>query len=317
MRLEPSSSDLKTPNMDVRAKIGQVVNIARHSKTPLPLLLDLLRVKRSDYVAACKGLEFALKAHRHEWFAVYETIINEDYLRHGVVIRPGDTIVDVGAGFGTFALLAARKAGPDGLVVAYEPDPELCARARLNAARNGFENVRVTDEAVGDADGAIGLLLQPWHQNTPTLARVDDRPARTDREIRVPVRSIRAVIDAVEGPIALLKLHCEGAEYGILDHVDPERAGRIGQIVLEAHRIDGRAVRELVDRLTALNFRPVYRHPMIFALRAGERGTARGTRADGERGRESQPPPPIFRPSEPINQCSPVAPRHARRNAPD
>ncbi|GLC77763.1 hypothetical protein PLESTB_000958000 [Pleodorina starrii] len=43
------------------------------------------------------------------------------YLRHGVTIRPGDTVVDVGANTGLFTLLAAEEAGPGGRVVALEP----------------------------------------------------------------------------------------------------------------------------------------------------------------------------------------------------
>jgi FkbM family methyltransferase len=253
--------------MNLREKTRQVSNIVRHSRKPLPLLQDLLRTKRADYIAECKGMEFELNAYRHEWYAVYETIINEDYLQHGIAISPGDTVVDVGAGFGTFALLAAQKAGPEGQIIAYEPDPDICARAHRNAMRNGLRNVRMNNEAIGGTDDEGDLLLQAHSHRNAMFDCVDGQTLRTDRKIRVQVRSISSVIDSIDGPINLLKLHCEGAEYEILDHVDSDRCQKIKQIALETHHIDGRDEQELIDRLLYLDFCPVHKPPMIFAVR--------------------------------------------------
>src|SRR5258706_4983356 len=38
-------------------------------------------------------------------------------------VKPGAVVVDVGAQFGYFSLLAASKCGPSGIVYAYEPVP--------------------------------------------------------------------------------------------------------------------------------------------------------------------------------------------------
>ena len=58
--------------MNIAEKIRQCRNILRESRTPLPLILDMMRLKRSDYIAECGGLLFDIKAHSHEWYTLYE-----------------------------------------------------------------------------------------------------------------------------------------------------------------------------------------------------------------------------------------------------
>jgi FkbM family methyltransferase len=68
-------------------------------------------------------------------------------------VRPGDTVLDVGAHVGYYTLLSAVLAGPRGSVWAFEPNPRNCAFLRRHAEINGCANVRVTEAAVSDAAG--------------------------------------------------------------------------------------------------------------------------------------------------------------------
>ena len=81
----------------------------------------MLRLKSTDYVAECKGIKFQLEARSFEWFTVLENVIREDYFTDGVQLTEGATVVDIGANFGSFCILAAKKVGPTGKVFAYEP----------------------------------------------------------------------------------------------------------------------------------------------------------------------------------------------------
>ncbi|KXZ45788.1 hypothetical protein GPECTOR_50g581 [Gonium pectorale] len=62
---------------------------------------------------------------------VYEDRV---YLRNGVSLRPGDTVVDVGANTGLFTLLASELVGAGGRVVALEPLPATFAVLEANVA---------------------------------------------------------------------------------------------------------------------------------------------------------------------------------------
>ena len=65
-------------------------------------------------------------------------------------VHQGDTVVDIGAGIGEFALLASRKAGSKGKVIAIEPSPEDYATLLLNIKENGCNNVIPLNMAVSD-----------------------------------------------------------------------------------------------------------------------------------------------------------------------
>src|SRR5580698_569946 len=51
-------------------------------------------------------------------------------------IRPGMTVVDVGANQGLYALLFSGLVGPSGSVVAFELEPDMFASLKLNCQAN-------------------------------------------------------------------------------------------------------------------------------------------------------------------------------------
>jgi arsenite methyltransferase len=63
-------------------------------------------------------------------------------------LRPGETVVDLGCGAGADAVLAAREVGPEGRVVGVDMLPEMCRRARRNAAEAGAAQVTVVQAEV-------------------------------------------------------------------------------------------------------------------------------------------------------------------------
>ncbi|MBW2529524.1 MAG: arsenite methyltransferase [Deltaproteobacteria bacterium] len=52
-------------------------------------------------------------------------------------LRPGEVVVDLGAGAGIDAFIAARSVGPTGRIIGIDMTPEMLTRARENAVRAG------------------------------------------------------------------------------------------------------------------------------------------------------------------------------------
>src|SRR5512135_282977 len=64
-------------------------------------------------------------------------------------IHPGDHVLDVAAGSGGQTILAARRVGPTGFVLATDLSPEMLAFAETEVQRAGLSNVEMQ---VMDAD---------------------------------------------------------------------------------------------------------------------------------------------------------------------
>ncbi|MDH4139219.1 MAG: arsenite methyltransferase [Coriobacteriia bacterium] len=56
-------------------------------------------------------------------------------------ILPGETVVDLGSGGGIDCFLAARRVGPEGLVIGVDMTAEMVLLAQRNAERDGYTNV--------------------------------------------------------------------------------------------------------------------------------------------------------------------------------
>ncbi len=64
--------------------------------------------------------------------------------------KEGETIVQIGAGAGYYTAILARLVGPSGRVIAYEIEPDIAERARVNLA--GYSQVEVRPRSgVGEA----------------------------------------------------------------------------------------------------------------------------------------------------------------------
>ncbi|WP_226022582.1 hypothetical protein [Halomicrobium salinisoli] len=148
-------------------------------------------------------------------FPAYEATLI-DAVRSAV--ESGDDVVVVGGGWGVSSVVAARRAGPDGAVTAFEPARHRYRYVRETAALNGVDDrVAVRHALVGpgvkvDGDGSGAARLPPG-----------DLP---DCDVLV--------------------LDCEGAEADVLRHVDVEPR----TIVVETHACFGTpedATRDALD----------------------------------------------------------------------
>jgi SAM-dependent methyltransferase len=91
-------------------------------------------------------------------------------------LRPGEIVLDLGAGAGFDAFLAARQVGPAGRVVGVDMTHEMLAKARANALKGGFGNVefRLGEiENLPVADSSVDVIMSNCVINlSPDKARV-------------------------------------------------------------------------------------------------------------------------------------------------
>ncbi|MCC7252731.1 FkbM family methyltransferase [Hyphomicrobium sp.] len=128
-------------------------------------------------------------------------------------LRPGDTFVDVGANFGLFSAMAAKKVGAEGRVVSIEPHPELVRRLKFNMDANGFRHVTIFESAVGDKTGEAVLYANTSSFAESSLRADATQPRKDQKATAVPIATLLDIVErAGLSRIDALKIDIEGYE---------------------------------------------------------------------------------------------------------
>ena len=72
----------------------------------------------------------------HDRAAIFQVLFAGNYDRLLESLSEGDVVIDAGANIGCFTLLAARKVGARGIVIAIEPGPNNYKRLKSNVEIN-------------------------------------------------------------------------------------------------------------------------------------------------------------------------------------
>lgn len=132
------------------------------------------------------------------------------------LVRPGDTVVDIGANLGLVTFALAAQVGPAGRVHAFEPNPEMCGLIERGIARNRLRNVQLHRTALGAEAGELTLSVPSGHAGSASL--VEDRQSADSCRIRVPVQTLTGAMEEREAePVRLVKIDVEGFEPQVLE----------------------------------------------------------------------------------------------------
>lgn len=195
----------------------------------LPLWVRLYEPLRRPLYARLKPEgELRLDAHGLTWrLDATDEVVARNLLTYGAwepeettvflgLLRPGMTVADIGANFGYHTLQAARKVGPQGRVVAFEPAPRNIELLRQHLTINAITNVTVVPAAVSDVVGERTLYQSTDNFGAHSLAA---RNVNSDEYRPVPVQetSIDAWCAAhgIDG-FDVVKMDAQGAEGFIL-----------------------------------------------------------------------------------------------------
>lgn len=143
-------------------------------------------------------------------FLNHEPLTSKIFAR---LLKPGDTVIDVGANIGHYTLLAASVVGPLGRIHAVECSPETLAMLSNNIAKNKLQNVVVHPVAAASERGtlnlnvtAIGLSWFNPHSNWPSVSG-----SGTSVEVQaVPLDEM------ISPPVHLVKIDAEGVDLDVL-----------------------------------------------------------------------------------------------------
>jgi FkbM family methyltransferase len=131
-------------------------------------------------------------------------------------LKPGSVFLDIGAHHGIYSIVAAKKAGPTGTVVSFEPSSREYRRLRLHLRLNRLRSVRAEPLALGSAARTQRFFQITSGDNTRGGFRP---PASDDRVSEISVETVRLDDYVSQFPLKrvdLVKLDVEGGEREVL-----------------------------------------------------------------------------------------------------
>lgn len=132
-----------------------------------------------------------------------------------LVVRPGDSVVDLGANIGFHSLLLSKLVGDSGTVIAVEALPELAEKIKRHANRNARSNIIVVNAAIADFDGTLQLYRAP----VTNLGMSSTRSNRSF-EVALTVPAVTLLDLPVDlAKVTFIKCDIEGAEVPVLWHL--------------------------------------------------------------------------------------------------
>jgi FkbM family methyltransferase len=132
-------------------------------------------------------------------------------------LQPGMVFLDVGAHHGVYSIVAAKKLGHRGTVVAFEPSATEYRRLRLHVRQNGLSSVRTEPLALGSATSARPFFritsgdttrggLKPPDSSDQVAVTTVETARLDDYVLRLPLERVD-----------LVKLDVEGGEREVLE----------------------------------------------------------------------------------------------------
>ncbi len=194
-----------------------------------------------------------------------ELIAKETYFRHGVDVRDGDCVVDIGANVGMFSLAVAQRAR-NLRQLAFEPMPRVFDLLRLNtelhkldiehvqagiadrertASFRFYPNLSLISGGFADAGdrAAVAAYLkdQDGAGESPELLNelLDERLETEQVEVQLQPLS-QVMRERQIERIDLLKIDVQKSELEVLQGIEAADWPKIQQVVIEVHDLDGR-----------------------------------------------------------------------------
>lgn len=143
----------------------------------------------------------------------WEMAVTRVFLSH---IRPGMTVLDIGANIGYFTLLAGRAVGEQGRVHAFEPEPRNLWYLRHNVSLAGHRWTTVVDKALWNAAGTMRLRTEEDFCGGHSLIGGDDPSLSSDRTVEVQTLRLDDYLGDNKH-VDVIKMDAEGAEPWIIE----------------------------------------------------------------------------------------------------
>jgi FkbM family methyltransferase len=171
----------------------------------------------------------------------------------------GDTVIDVGAHIGLYTLIAAKRVGSSGKVIAIEPDPDNFKILKKNILLNQLSNVEALECAVYSTKEKLKLFLPELEQGRTIFNTVmQDRAGTSNNFLEVEANTLDNILNENNiQRVNWIKIDVEGAELEVLKGaVDTLSSNKNITLVIEIHGMENYI--QMIEYLRRSHLRIIY-----------------------------------------------------------
>ena len=132
------------------------------------------------------------------------------------LVKPGDTVIDIGANVGVYSKILSELVGPEGHVYSIEPFPPTFEMLCYNVRKLHLDNVEPVNVAVSDSEAVVTMAIPYEPSGAETHYRasiVTDRAKKGNTETaNVQAIAIDSRFLSESGIISFIKCDVEGHE---------------------------------------------------------------------------------------------------------
>ncbi len=174
----------------------------------------------------------------------------------GLTVKPGQTVMDIGANFGLFTRFLSEAVGSEGKVFSFEPTDDMFAVLENNVKHFGFTNAKVSKVALSDTTGEAEIHIPRREDGTlnhyeASIVAVDQSTDSVTDRVRMITLDQFCEDEGIE-KVDFIKCDVEGHEIAVLSGGEKLLRSCHPAILLEVNEpLDdgdhGIRVRELVE----------------------------------------------------------------------
>lgn len=150
-------------------------------------------------------------------------------------LRPGMTVLDIGANIGYYALMELSLIGEKGTLIAVEPSPSNIRNLRKNIELNGYENIEIHQAAISEKAGVKKFFLSEM-SNLNTFHDTGTGSLHLSGEtVDVQAKTVGEIMQGRN--LDLMRMDVEGHEVEVINGLLPqiERGELSPAIIFETH----------------------------------------------------------------------------------
>jgi FkbM family methyltransferase len=178
---------------------------------------ELLKFKMPKH-----GFEFYCRKNKDDFKTM--TFHEDDILNYHFTPKEGDMVVDVGAHIGPYTIIASKRVGSDGKVVAIEADPGNFDLLSRNIQLNRLSNVLALNYAAYSEEKKIKLYLPSSGEDSSSYTKyntiMSDRARDDEESVEVSANTLDYLLLSKnmikQEEVNWIKIDVEGAEYEVL-----------------------------------------------------------------------------------------------------